>query len=334
MDDVVIVGDSSAAVGAVVEEAPPGSARAPARARTRAHGRVGAVVREALGRAVRSHVAHFLVLGGLIFALAPRPPSGRDIHLTRTQLGALYGAEARRSGKALGPERREAIDARAVEDEILYREALRLGLDRGDGIVRQRLIQKVIFLAEDLGGAAARPTEADLRAYYEETRERWQVPERWRFVHVFAGPGKRAELLALRPRVIAEGTGDAPPALGDAFPLARSVAGSRAEIEREYGESFAKAVAVAEAGAWTEPVESRFGVHLVKVIAHEPARPQSYEEARPRLKLARLVDVKEKALRSYMESAFERYQVDVDGEPVASYVSSGRASPERQPSED
>ena len=338
MDDVVVVGDSSALVSAGMEDAPPDSprtsVRVPVQEQAPTRGGAGATVRAALGRAARSHVAHFLVLGGLIFAVAPRPPSGRDIHVSRAQLSALYGAEARRSGRPVAADGQRAIDARAIEDEVLYREALRLGLDRGDGIVRQRLIQKVIFLAEDLGGAAAQPTEADLRAYYEETRERWQAPERWRFVHVFAGPGKRGELSAMRPQVMAEGTGDAPPALGDAFPLSRSVTGSRADIAKEYGEDFASAVAAAAVGSWSEPVESRFGVHLVKVLAHEAAQKESFEEARPRLKLARLLDLKERALRAYMEKAFARYSVDIDGQPVGSYVASGRTAPERQPAED
>lgn len=323
MDDLEVAGDSSpawekSARGSDAGEAP----------------RVRSGLRGALARAARSHVVHFLVLGGAIFALAPRPEGDRDIHLTRAQLTALYGAEGRRTARGADEDRRRAIDARAIEDEILYREALRLGLDRGDGIVRQRLIQKVIFLAEDLGGAANRPTDADLRAYYEATRDRWRAPEKWRLVHVFAGPGKRDELAALLPRVIAEGSGDTPPALGDAFPIPRSVTASRAEIEREYGESFMRAVAGMREGAWSEPVESRYGLHLVKVVAHEEPRQETFEEARPRLKLAHLVDRKEKALRSYLEQAFERYRVDVDGQAVTSYVSSGRASPERQPAED
>lgn len=291
-------------------------------------------LRRALGLAARNHVVHFLVLGGAIFGLAPRPESDRDVHLSRGQLAALYGAEARRSGHGLDPGRRSEIDARAVEDEVLYREALRLGLDRGDGIVRQRLIQKVIFLAEDLGGATSQPSEAELRAHYEATRERWQAPARLRFVHVFAAPGRQDTLTALRPRLLGEDTGNAPPELGDAFPLSRSVAAAQAEIAAEYGQAFADRLSAAPLGAWSEPLASRFGTHLVKLIGRDEPRQETFEEARPRLKLAYLVERKESATRHYLAGAFQRYRVDIDGQPVASYQPSARTSPERQPAED
>lgn len=291
-------------------------------------------LRRALGPVLRSHLTHFLVLGGAIFALAPPPAGERDIHLSRSQLAALYGADARRTGHGLDEPRRREIDTRAVEDEILYREALRLGLDRGDGVVRQRLIQKVIFLAEDLGGASSRATEADLRAFYDATRERWRAPERWRFVHVFVGPGKRDELAALRPRVIAEGTGDSAPDLGDAFPLPRAAVAPVTEIASGYGQSFVDALAALPPGQWSEPVVSRYGLHLVKVLNREEPRQETFEEARARLKLAHLVDRKERALRAYLAKAFERYEVDIDGEPVTGRTPGARPSPERNPEAD
>jgi peptidyl-prolyl cis-trans isomerase C len=291
-------------------------------------------VAQFLALAARSHVAHFLALGGLIFALAPRPPSGRDVHLTRGQLAALYGAEARRSGGAVEEARQREIDARAIEDEVLYREALRLGLDRGDGIVRQRLIQKVLFLAEDLAGAARPAGEAELRAYHAATRDRWTMPERVRLVHVFAGPARKDELAALRPQVIAADPGDAPPALGEAFPLSRSLAASWSELGADYGPAFADAVFALPEGAWSEPIASKFGLHLVKVLEHAAARPQSFAEARDRLKLAYLVERKEKATRDYIARTFPRYRIDIDGEPITSYLPSGRTVPERPRLED
>jgi hypothetical protein len=288
----------------------------------------------ALALVARSHVAHFLVLGGLVFAAAPRPPGGREIHLTRGQLAALYGAEARRGGQVVNEARRREIEARAVEDEVLYREALRLGLDRGDGIVRERLIQKALFVAEDLAGANRAATEADLRRFYAETRSRWTAPERVRLIHVFAAANHREALVALRPRVIADGTGDAPPPLGEAFPISRAVTASAAELAEGYGPAFAEAVMAAPVGAWSEPVASKLGLHLVKVVSREPPHPQSFEEARGRLKLAYLVESKERATRDYLTRAWERYRIDVDGTPLPSYEPSGRTAPSRKPVED
>jgi peptidyl-prolyl cis-trans isomerase C len=281
----------------------------------------------------QSHVARFLVLGGVIFALVPRPESGRDVHIVRGQLAALYGAEARRSGRAVDEARQRAIDARAIEDEVLYREALRLGLDRGDGIVRQRLIQKVLFLAEDLGGASRPATDAELRAFYEAHRDAFMAPEHTRLVHVFARQDHRDALAGLRPQVIAA-AGDEPPPFGEAFPLSRSLTASRGELAASYGAAFADAVFGLPEGSFSEPIASKFGWHLVRVLGHAAARPETFEEARGRLKLAYLVDRKEKATRDYLAGAFGRYRIDVDGQPVSSYVPTGRTAPERTPAED
>jgi hypothetical protein len=121
----------------------------------------------------RSRLTHFLVIGAALFALAPSPARGRSVHIDPGDLAAQRAEERRRLGvSALSDAEARAVEARAVEDEILYREALRLGLDHGDSIVRRRLVQKVLFLAEDLGGASREPREADLRAYFEATRER------------------------------------------------------------------------------------------------------------------------------------------------------------------
>src|SRR5262245_41332924 len=116
-----------------------------------------------LWSAARSRLLQFLVIGGLIFVLAPRPPSRRDIVLDGSALAVLEQAQAQRLGKpVLDADEVREVRTRAVEDEIVYREALRLGLDRDDNVVRQRLIQKVLFLAEDLAGASRAPTDDEL----------------------------------------------------------------------------------------------------------------------------------------------------------------------------
>src|SRR5262249_14753032 len=155
------------------------------------------------------------------------------------------------------------------EDAVLYREALRYGLDRGDNVVRQHLVQKMLLLAEDMAGATRAPTDDDLRAYYDETRARWTRGETIHFVHVFAS--RRDALVALGPQVRA--ATDALPLVGDAFPSSRDVQGTREGIAALYGDPFADAVFAEDANVWGEPVESKFGWHYVKVLGRAPGRP-------------------------------------------------------------
>src|SRR5262245_27273196 len=108
--------------------APPAEGRRERPARARA-------IWIAVGRAILTdRLTHFVVLGAVIFAIAPRPESVRDIAIENATLKAFEQAQAERQGAPrLSPEQLDAVRARAIEDEILYREARRLGLDTDDG---------------------------------------------------------------------------------------------------------------------------------------------------------------------------------------------------------
>lgn len=294
----------------------------------------GARARRAATALAGSRLLHFLVAGGLVFALAPRPESRTDVTLDAATLAALETAEANRLGAVrLDPATAGAVRARAVEDEILYREALRLGFDRNDNVVRQRLIQKVLFLAEDLAGTSRPADEQALRAFFESTRAQWTWPERLRLVQVYAGPARRDRLAALRDQAVAveaQAPGEPPP-LGDQFSLPRAATVTRAELVRDYGEGFSAAVGSLPAGAWSEPIRSRFGWHLVKVVERHAAAPASFEEVRGKLPLAYLVARKKQATAAYLQRAFTRYRVTLGGERVATLAPTARVPAEPEP---
>lgn len=280
----------------------------------------------------RSRLVHFMVAGGLIFALAPRPPASRDIVIDGATLEALERAQAQRIGTpVLAPEEERDIRARAIEDELLYREALRLGFDHNDNIVRQRLIQKVLFLAEDLAGVPATPSEEELRAFFETTRSQWTRPAQVRFIHVYAGTNRHDQLLALRGDVVAaeRAAPGVPPSLGEAFPLPRTVSTSRDALAVEYGPGFADAVFLQEPGTWSEPVQSKFGWHLVKVVERQEAGPATFEDVRDKLPLTYLVARKKRAVADFLQRAATRYRITVDGKPLTELPSSGRTAPPR-----
>jgi hypothetical protein len=224
---------------------------------------------------------------------------------SRLGIGSLSAAQA------------DEVDERAIEDDVLYREALRLGLDRGDNVVRQHLVQKVLLLAEDMAGATRTPTEDDLRAYYEATRTQWRRDSSVRFVHVFAAQRERILSLVVVVRD-AERTSPAtePPSVGDPFPASRDVTSKRAAVATVYGEPFASAVFAQAVGSWGEPVESKLGWHLVKVVSRDEGRQATFEEARDALVLDWAVDQRHRAIAAFLARAFERYDVSVDGVPM------------------
>jgi peptidyl-prolyl cis-trans isomerase C len=294
--------------------------------------RCQAFARCAAAVATRHRALQFLVLGGLLFALAPKPGSSRDIGFESRSLSALEAAQVQRLGRAAldGDEARE-VQARAIQDEILYREALRLGLDRDDNVVRQRLIQKVLFLAEDLAGVTATPSEAELRAFFDATRSQWTRPARVRFVHVYAGPTGRDHLADLRDQAIAATSiaPGQPPSLGDAFPLPRSATASHDELVGEFGAAFADAVFALRPGTWSDPIPSRHGWHLVEVVERTEAGLASFEEVQGRLPLTYLVARKKRATADFLRQAATRYRITIDGHPLAAPPVGERMAPAR-----
>ncbi|MBI3782367.1 MAG: peptidyl-prolyl cis-trans isomerase [Deltaproteobacteria bacterium] len=219
---------------------------------------------------LREPLLHFVVLGAAIFLAqhwATRAP--RRIELSPAVVTGLRQDFYRRTGAQPTAVEEAALVQRYIDSEVLYREALALGLDRGDVIVRRRLEQKMEFVLENRN-APPDPTDAELQAFLEAHGERYPVPARFSFKHVFLSADRHAgaeEVLAIDlRRKLAAGADDA--AIGDPFLHGASFSGrSPTEIASLFGESFARQLDALAVGIWSEPIRSSYGVHLVRIEA-------------------------------------------------------------------
>jgi hypothetical protein len=207
-----------------------------------------------------------LGLFGLHAAVARRAPSPHIV-VSASFLDGLRREQATRNGRPPTPDEERGLIDRFVDDEVLYRQALALGLDRGDLIVRRRLVQKMEFV---LRGAAPppEPSPAELQAFLDAHAERYGGKRAVSFRHVFLSRDRRGEgarddagklLVALRAGADPGGVGD--PFLQGAAWRART----EPEIAVIFGDAFAKAVVDLPPGAWSEPIRSSYGEHLVRV---------------------------------------------------------------------
>ncbi|MFO0689935.1 MAG: peptidyl-prolyl cis-trans isomerase [Myxococcota bacterium] len=181
--------------------------------------------------------------------------------------------------------------ASPADAPALVAQARSLGLDRDDVVIRRLLAEKLRLVATTLE-PHERPDEAALRYAYHVGAERLRAPARLRFVHVFLSRDRRgsaapSDSVALRRRIEAEGI---PPtdaiALGDAFPGGHVFADRTAdEVARQLGRDFAERLPGLPVGAWSEPIESAYGLHLVRVEAIEPGELPAFERVRERLRL-------------------------------------------------
>lgn len=272
------------------------------------------MLREVVRRLVREPLVHFLLIGALLFAGISivkdlRRPSVRIDAAEINQLAAYWELQMQRP-----PTKAElaGIIQGRVDEEILAREAIRLGLDNDDMIVRRRLAQKMAFAGEDL--AAKEPTEAELRAYYAANAARWATPARLALTHVFFSrerTGDRPEMAAAGALAKArEGAGVA----GDPSLLPLTYADvSLADLERDYGQAFAQAARAARLGEWTGPVVSPYGVHILRVDARFAPQTPGFDSVRGEVRDAWLADRRQAANAAFLARLRERYRVQIAG---------------------
>ena len=231
----------------------------------------------------RDPLLHFVVLGFLLFLAASAWRHARDprtIVVDRPTAERIAADYRRRFGDSPSPAAMEAAVSRYVGDEALYREGLARGLDRGDELVRRRIIQKMEFLQDD-AAPAAEPSEAALRRYYAAHIAQYTWPARVSFRHIYfstdrgeASARARAEEALGR---LASGASEA--GVGDTFFDRSTFANlSESDAERVFGQSpLPQALLTQPVGVWSGPVASGYGLHLLRVDQRTPTQTQSFE---------------------------------------------------------
>jgi len=275
-----------------------------------------------LRRWLREPLLHFLVIGGVLFAAygVLNPQTGdrfrsSQIRLTEDDLRQMAVVWAAKWQRSPTPEEMHSLIEEKIREEILYREALALGLDQGDTIVRRRLAQKMEFLAEDTS-AIRDPAAAELKAWFEQNRGRFAQPGRISFRHLYFSPDRRGE----RARDAAAGAldklagkpADAPVAanVGDRF-MYQAYYGDRLpeQVANVFGTTFAQSLFQLKPGAWQGPVESGLGWHLVFVDSITPGRVPAFEEIEPDVKAEWVAEQRADAKRRAFEAMRARYEV-------------------------
>jgi hypothetical protein len=261
----------------------------------------------------RARIVQFAVIGGLLFALSALGKNDRQLAFSTSELAALHAAAASRKPGADPRTLAAEVDERTIEDEILYREGLKHGFDRDDAIIRQRVIQRTLFFAEEMAGASEPPTDAELHAFFERTRERWMRPEHFDFTQRFTRDPAAVGDLAMHPE------------RGDPSPVPATGSMERTALVALVGEAFVAQLSKEPVGS-TVTLASPLGWHLVTLRAHTPEQPASFEEALPRLRLAYTIDRRQQAVAALLGKAFRDYEVTVDGQAVTTIQPNGRVA--------
>lgn len=271
---------------------------------------------------LREPLVHFMFIGIALFAayqyLQPPgrvTPAATEIQLSvdeLKQLALLFQAQWQRE-----PTTQEfgLMVEQKVQSEVLYREALALGLDRNDEIVRRRMAQKMQFLAEDVA-AAREPTTDELKSWYARNTDKFAMPKRISFRHLYFSPDRRGKharedagkLLAQlggQPEQVA-----LPESSADPFMFQEYYRDRAADyLGKEFGPQFALTVEKLPTGSWQGPIESGFGWHLVFVDTTTPGRIPDFEEDEADVKTAWLAEQKVLAWDKAYQEMRAKYKV-------------------------
>ncbi|MEL7446531.1 MAG: peptidylprolyl isomerase [Pseudomonadota bacterium] len=233
----------------------------------------------------REPLVHFLIAGLLVFAFfaatgANEPdPNSRVIEVDREAQTQLSLQFERTMGRSPTDAELDAQIERYVRDEVLYREALRLGLDQNDPIVRRRLASKM-DMAASATAETAEPGEETLRAWFEENQSRFASAELITFDQLYFSEQDAAKAAQNRLN-----TGSAIDQFGEPISLPASMDGaSLRELQDRFGSQFSEAVNQLGSGEnWQGPVPSGFGWHLVKVRERKASEVLEFEAVRDRV---------------------------------------------------
>jgi hypothetical protein len=289
-------------------------------------------------RFLKEPLLHFVVLGALIFAVyswlnrsSPGNTSAAGtVRITGNEVVWLRETWSRQWQREPTVEEMRGLVTDFLKEELLAREARSLGLDQDDTIVRRRLAQKLEFLVQDTSRLAD-PTEEDLRRFYEANPERFQTDAHISFTHVFFSREKRAAAAADAKAALNDLARGANPAdFGDRLLVDSEIVDADMQsVAGQFGREFADAVFALKPGNWSGPIESGYGLHLVRVSEVKPGKRRAFFEVKTQV----LEYWREQRQRSdnekYFASLLKKYDVVVDDsvKPLIGSLSEPVAAP-------
>lgn len=279
-------------------------------------------------RWLQEPLVHFILLGAVLFVVFGWWSKHSTTHegsivVTQGTIKHLVNTFVLTFQRPPTQEEIEGLIQDYVREEVCVREAMTLGLDRDDIIIRRRLRQKLEFVSEDLV-AQAQPSDAELQAYMKEHPTAFIIEPRFTFRQVYLNPERHGKSLQQDEDRLLAGLKQAGAkanlaTFGDPFMLENNFANvSTREVRSAFGEKFAVALGSLAPGQWQGPVESGYGVHFVYLAERTEGRLPPLEEAREAIRRewanAERVEVSEK----FYQALLRRYSVTIERPQLAS----------------
>ena len=275
-------------------------------------------------RLLREPLLHFAVIGAciyLLYGLYGRQETEeleRAVTITAGEVTWLEESWAKRWNRPPTPVERQGLIDQYVRETVLYREALAMGLDKDDTIIRRRLAQKLEFLSQDLIRPSP-PSETELLAYFEAHSERYRPPDLITMTHIFLDPDKRgdrtledAEAVKVKLEALEQPPQDGRD-FGDPFMLQSYYPErSQDELSKLFGGEFARSVFALEPERWHGPVLSGYGVHLVYLHQRQEAPAPTFSTVEERVRQDWEEEKRRDLNEQFLSGLLGRYKVIIE----------------------
>lgn len=264
--------------------------------------------------ALREPLVHFLIAGAVLFvAMSGRAPDlgERRIIVDEPVVAGLVNHHVRAFRRPPTADELDGLIRDHVRGEVYYREALRLGLDADDDVVKKRLRNKMLAIA-GAEAEAARPRDTELQALLDADPARYAAPPMYRLQQLYLGPDTTALRAAATAALRRTAEGATPAIAVEALPLpGRFDDASQTDLAEQLGDEFAAALARLPVGVWTGPVVSGFGLHLVRIERRVQPPPPRLADVRQRLENDWRSAAVRKAQDAHLQQLLDNYAVEI-----------------------
>jgi hypothetical protein len=271
---------------------------------------------------LREPLIHFLLIGAALFLIfriggGQKSQSPDEIVVTQGVIESLVMSWEKTWQRPPMPKEMEGLVESYIKQEVLYREALAMGLEKNDTIVKRRLGQKMTFLFEDVADMS-QVTDEQLTQYLAENEETYRIDAQFTFSHAYLNPDKRKESLEEDAKLLlaelqgSQGAGGAAQ-YGDSLLLPYSFESLPArDVDRQFGTGFAAQLSELQTGAWTGPVRSGFGVHFIFIEERIESRVPDLDEVRDAVERDLVAQRRREANEKIYQRLRDRYTVTIE----------------------
>ena len=266
---------------------------------------------------LREPIVPFIFIGSVLYLLqalvfSTDSSAPKQIKVTSEQLKQLEVGFSNTWMRAPLENELEGLIANYIRNEVFYREALAMGLQENDQVIQNRLRQKLELLMDNLASVNV-PSQQMLEAYLQENANDFKGDYQLSFVQVFINPEKHSDPQGVALKLLKQlQEGARPEDLGDRTLMGYSFPDySQTDVGRRFGSDFSRQVIQEEPGAWTGPLYSGMGLHLIRIDHFENGTMPELSEIRSSVEREWMARQKSEFKAAAYEKLLEGYDVQI-----------------------